>query len=307
MIKDIIINLINTLIETAGNLLANITDAISGNIEVLQGLIGFITGVFTGDWQKAWDSIKLMFSGWKTTMGSLIDGVSSVLQGLVSYVSTAVSAAFKLAVDGVTTAWDSVASWFKTNVWDKLVDIFNGVAGWFKDKFSNAWTSVKGVFADWGTFFSGLWNKISSTFTNLGTKIGDAIGKAVKAGINGVISTIENTINKAVDLINGAINLINLLPGVKVGKVSRVKLPRLAKGGIVDSATIAMVGENGKEAVVPLENNTGWIDKLAERLGANNQPSKIVLNVDGKELGWANIRSINNITKQTGELQLVLV
>ena len=92
-----------------------------------------------------------------------------------------------------------------------------------------------------------------------------------------------------------------------MSKVSRVKLPRLAKGGIVDSATIAMVGENGKEAVVPLENNTGWIDKLAERLGANNQPSKIVLNVDGKELGWANIRSINNITKQTGELQLVLV
>lgn len=306
-IFPIIINLINTLIETAGNLLADITDAIGGTLDVLQGLIGFITGVFTGDWQKAWDSIKLMFSGWKTTMGSLIDGVLSVLQGLVSYVSTAISEAFKLAVDGVTTAWDSVSSWFKTNVWDKLVDIFDGVAGWFKDKFSNAWTSVKGVFADWGTFFSGLWNKISSTFTNLGTKIGDAIGKAVKAGINGVISTIENTINKAVDLINGAINLINLIPGVKVGKVNRLKLPRLAKGGIVDSATIAMIGERGKEAIVPLENNTGWIDKLAERLGANNQPSKIVLNIDGKELGWANIRSINNITKQTGELQLVLV
>lgn len=306
-IFPIIINLINILIKTVGNLLANIADAIGGTIDVLQGLIGFITGVFTGDWQKAWDSIKLMFSGWKTTMESLIGGVLSVLQGLVSFVATQISAAFKLAVDGVKTVWGSVASWFKTNVWDKLVNIFGGVANWFKGVFSNAWHSVKGVFADWGTFFSGLWNTISSTFTNLGTKMGDAIGKAIKAGINGVISSIENTVNKAVDLINGAISLINLIPGVKVGKVSRLKLPRLAKGGIVDSATIAMIGERGKEAIVPLENNTEWIDKLAERLGANNQPSKIVLNVDGKELGWANIRSINSITKQTGELQLVLV
>ena len=69
-----------------------------------------------------------------------------------------------------------------------------------------------------------------------------------------------------------------------------------------------MIGERGKEAVVPLENNTEWMDKLADRIAQRNEtPSKIVLMLDGKELGWANIHSINDITKQTGSLPLVVV
>ena len=44
--------------------------------------------------------------------------------------------------------------------------------------------------------------------------------------------------------------------------------PALAKGGVVDSATLAMIGEAGKEAVIPLEKNTGWMDELAHKLSA---------------------------------------
>ena len=85
-------------------------------------------------------------------------------------------------------------------------------------------------------------------------------------------------------------------------------MPRLAKGGIIDSATIAMVGEQGKEAVVPLENNTEWMDKFADRLAAKMaSPTKVSLIVDSKELGWATINSINNITKQSGNLPLAVM
>ena len=50
------------------------------------------------------------------------------------------------------------------------------------------------------------------------------------------------------------------------------------------------------------------MDKLADKLNTNkNAPSKIILMLDGKELGWASIDSINNITRQTGKLQLTLV
>jgi hypothetical protein len=68
-----------------------------------------------------------------------------------------------------------------------------------------------------------------------------------------------------------------------------------------------MIGEAGKEAVIPLENNTEWMDALADRIAQRSAaPSKIVLTLDGKELGWANIHSINNITKQTGNLPLII-
>ena len=158
---------------------------------------------------------------------------------------------------------------------------------------------------DW---FKNLWNDFGNLVKQWGIKFGDLLSGAIKSAINGVISKIENTINTAIWLINGAIGLINLIPGVNVGRVSRLRLPRLAKGGIIDSATIAMVGEQGKEAVVPLENNTEWMDKLADRLAARMaSPTRVSLNVDGKELGWATINSINNITKQSGNLPLAVM
>ena len=43
-------------------------------------------------------------------------------------------------------------------------------------------------------------------------------------------------------------------------------MPALAAGGIVSTPTLAMIGEAGKEAVVPLENNSEWLDKLANKL-----------------------------------------
>jgi hypothetical protein len=45
------------------------------------------------------------------------------------------------------------------------------------------------------------------------------------------------------------------------------RIPRLARGGIVDSPTVAMIGEAGKEAVIPLE-NTSFVNTLASTLGS---------------------------------------
>jgi hypothetical protein len=62
-----------------------------------------------------------------------------------------------------------------------------------------------------------------------------------------------------------------------------VSLPRLATGGIVTSSTIANIGESGREAVLPLENNTEWMDQLSEKI--NSRPTKIVFTGDLAELG----------------------
>ena len=209
--------------------------------------------------------------------------------------------------DWIKGAVDTIKGWF-SDLWNKIKEIFSPVANFFKDVWNKAYNAVKAVFSPIVDFFGGIWDKIKNKFSKLGTSIGDAISSAVKSGINGVISLIERTINNAISLINGAIKLINLLPGVNVSYVKKLSMPRLAKGGIIDSATIAMVGEQGKEAVVPLENNTEWMDKLADRLAAKMaSPTRVSLNVDGKELGWATINSINNITKQSGNLPLAVM
>lgn len=229
--------------------------------------------------------------------------VNKIIKPIAEWVSKTVNN----IKDWIKGAVDTIKGWF-SGLWSKIKEIFSPVANFFKSIWNNAFNAVKTVFSPIVNFFSGIWGKIKDKFSSLGTNIGDAISSAVKAGINGVISLIENSINSAISLINGAIKLINLLPGVSVGYVQKLHMPRLAKGGIIDSATIAMVGEQGKEAVVPLENNTEWMDKLADRLAARMaSPTRVSLNVDGKELGWATINSINNITKQTGNLPLAVI
>ncbi|NMA73637.1 MAG: hypothetical protein GX963_05630, partial [Bacteroidales bacterium] len=136
------------------------------------------------------------------------------------------------------------------------------VVSFFKNVFGSAWEAIKNIFNNFGSFFSGLWNTIKDTFSALGTKIGDAMSGAVKAGINGLLGMIEGVVNTFIRMINGAINMINLIPGVNIGKLDELRIPRLAKGGIVTRATIAEIGEDGREAVIPLEKNLGWMKNL---------------------------------------------
>lgn len=119
-------------------------------------------------------------------------------------------------------------------------------------------------------FFIGMWEKIKS----IGSSVAESIGNVFTSTIN----TVKGIINGVISLINGAIGAINKISvkipnwvpdfGGKTIGFNLKKIPKLAEGAIIDKPTLAMVGEAGREAVMPLENNTAWIDKLADKLGS---------------------------------------
>jgi phage-related protein len=187
----------------------------------------------------------------------------------------------------------------------KIVD---DVVGKVRIILANLGTNIRNIFAGIGNFIGTTFNNIISTFTNIGKTVGDAISGSVKGAINRVLSTAAKMINGFISAINIAVGVINAIPGVNIKTLAKLEVPKLAKGGIVSSATLAQIGERGREAVLPLENNTEWMDVLADKIASRNgAPSKIVLQLDGKELGWANIATINQITEQTGKLQLRVI
>ena len=263
---------------------------------------------------RAWDWIK---SVWETAANWINEKVVQPIVNFFTGLWTKITEIFGVVkdwfVEKFSGAWEGIKSVFSVFTdyfkmqWENVKAIFSVVKDVLTGNFSEAWEGIKGIFNNFTSFFSGLWNKIKNTFSALGAKIGDAIGGSVKAGINKVIGWTENTINKAIGLINGAIKLINKIPGVSVGRLNKLSLPRLAKGGIVDSATIAMIGEAGREAVVPLENNLGWMDKLAtmlnDRMGGN---APIVLQVDGKTFAEISCDSLNKLARQRGSLPLII-
>lgn len=204
--------------------------------------------------------------------------------GLVIVAIAALVAAFVVLwkkCEGFRNFWKNLWNGIKniaSKAWISIKGFFASVPGFFREKFNGAYTAIKNVFNKLPTFFSNLWGKIKSTFSTLGTKIGNAISGAVKTAINGVVSLIENRINTAIGLINGAIGMINKLPKVHVGKISKLHLPRMAEGGVVTRATNAIIGEDGAEAVVPLKRNTEWIDRVAEAVVNKAGGAGVVVN-----------------------------
>lgn len=150
--------------------------------------------------------------------------------------------------------------------------------------------------------------------------IGGFVGDVFKGIINGFIGVVNFCISGIEKLIQGFIIPLNALIGgwnMTIGLVAgeidpiKVSIPRvsyLAKGGVVNSATLAVVGEAGKEAVMPLENNTGWISLLADKLTSrmptrssdDNYNGDLTLMIDGSVIGKVALNQLRKMQRQGG-------
>lgn len=255
-------------------------------IVLIISLIAALVSAFIYLWNNCEGFRQFFINMWN----AIKKAVMTVVNAIVDF--------FKAAWEAIKAVWSAVTSFF-SGIWNGIKNIFAGVKNFFVNVFTGAWNGIKNVFSKVGTFFGNLWNTIKDKFSAIGTAIADAISGAVKSGINGVISFIEKIINGAISLINGAIKLINLIPGVDIGLIKKVSLPRLAKGGIVDSPTIAEIGEDGREAVIPLEKNTGWMRELARQITdyqANNMGMA----------GGATLAKLDAIYERLDRMQIVL-
>lgn len=283
-----VIPVLSPIFETIGNLFMDvfgvISDILNGVWQVLGGLIDFIVGVFTGDWEKAWNGIESIFSGIWTMIKGILEGIwnaiKDIIKGAIDYVKNYIN----MVMSGIKSIWENIWNGIKSfasNIWNGIKGIFSGVGSWFSNIFQQAYNGITRVFSNIGNFFSGIWQRIKNTFSNLGTSIGNAISNAVKSGINGVISLIERTINRAISSINGGIDLINLIPGVSVRKIGSLNLPRLAQGGYVKANTpqLAMIGDNRHqgEVVAPEDKLMSLYKKANQEMGLGNNEKVIEL------------------------------
>lgn len=232
--------------------------ALSGAFSLLASPIGLIIAAiaalvigFTILWKKSAAFRNFFIKMWQGIKKVL----SVIIKGIVTY--------FKTAWLIIKTVWTAPVRFFR-HVWSKIKGVFSKVGSFFREKFTAAWSAVKGAFSRVGSFFAGVWKTIKDKFTGIGSAIGDAISDAVKTGINGIIGTAERVINKAIGFINKAIGIINKIPKVDIPKIKEVSFPRLAQGGVLARGQVGFLEGSGAEAVVPLERNKEWINKVAD-------------------------------------------
>lgn len=254
-------------------------------IEALPDILVALTEALPEILQAVWDAIVMIFENLPAWFGQIFDGAVEIIKAIFGALGDWFASIwdticeifapvgewfgniFSSAWSGIKSAWSSVSNFF-SGIWTGIKNVFSSVGTWFKDIFNKAWTGIKNVFSNVKSFFTGIWDTIKNAFSSIGTKISDAISGAVKSGINGLLGSAEKIINGFLRMINGAIGLINEIPGVSISKVDLVSFTRLAKGGVVNKATPAIFGEDGAEAVVPLEKNTEWIQRVAREFMA---------------------------------------
>lgn len=130
-------------------------------------------------------------------------------------------------------------------------DIFGKTIEFLKAAFNLWWATVKTVL----TNIIGAFSTAFQTIRQIAGSVFDGLAGAFKGAINAVLAGIEGGLNFAIGALNAALDGIDKAAGpwVNFGEIPKVKLPRLAEGGIVTSPTIAMIGEGpGPEAVIPL-------------------------------------------------------
>jgi len=153
---------------------------------------------------------------------------------------------------GIESLKEKIINFF-SNFCTNLKDIFTNIPKWFGNKFYEAKNAIIEKFSPIGKFFTNLFSNIKDIFSNIGTAISNAVSGAFRKAINGVLSFAANTINGFIRSINGAIGLINKIPGVNISRINTLHVPMLAKGGIIDSPTLAMVGEAGRKICAVLK------------------------------------------------------
>ncbi|MTV79064.1 hypothetical protein GM546_03730 [Streptococcus pneumoniae] len=278
-------------------------------VNIFSGIGEWFSGVFQG----AWDAIVNIFTPIGSWFGQRWADVTSALANIGAWFTDI----FQKAWTGLTNIFSKLGLWFGER-WADVTSVLANVSSWFGNMFTSAYNAVKNAFSSIGGFFSGVWSTVQSIFVNAGQKVGSAVGGAFKSAVNAVLGTIENVVNGFIGMINGVLGVVRNLPGLGwVGSVSTVSLPRLARGGIVDSPTIAMIGEAGKEAIVPLE-NTGFIQTLGRVVssavvnamagispqGGFSSDGDIVIQIAGHEFGRVAIQEINKEHERAGQTLL---
>jgi len=296
---------------------------------------------------QCWEWIKEKWNGageWFNK--TVVEPVKSFFSELWSNIKLKSSEAW----EGIKGVWYAVGTWFNNTVITPVSTFFAGLRDSIKNALSTAWTWVQDVWKGAGNWFkqigedmfNGMWDGLKSVWEKItgwinetvdwlkkkltiwkndtdemsGSSGGGSSGGSTSGLGSGVGSDYHNNKQSDISANKDEITAISKTKDVDMDTAWAMwkanSIPKLARGGIVDQPTLAMIGERGKEAVVPLE-NTSFIDKLASALanvlmmalntGNTQQSSSIsdaIVNIDGTELARILIPKVDNELRRMG-------
>ena len=284
-ILPIVIELVNKvvpilmkIIEAILPVIISLLDILTPILEALMPILEPILELLMVLLEPLFQILEIILPPLTTLLQFLANIISTVVKPIIEWVASFLSGtltgeldgirnlignvggAFKSVWEGIKSVWSGAGNFFG-GIWNGIKNAFSNVTDWFKNVFSNAWQAVKNVFSTGGKIFDGIKDGIVTAFK--------AVVNAIIKGINKVIALPFNAINGILGKIKG-ISIVGIKPFDWIKLFSVPQIPLLRKGGVLKKGQTGFLEGDGDEAVVPLEQNTGWINKIADKLYALN-------------------------------------
>lgn len=225
--ESVLVPLINWIIANLLPVVAEIIDVVGtvaikvikslikiiGDVaDTLSGIIDFLVGVFTGDWELAWQGIKEIADGAWSFIKDVVSGaweiIKTVTKGALNIIKSIISTVWNAIKALTSTIWNAIKKTL-SGLWNSLKSTASTVFNAIKTKVASVWDSVKNktsqVWESVTTFVSDKVEAIKNAITNKFNAARDA----VRSAFEGIVNFIKAPINQAISIVNNAVGMIN--------------------------------------------------------------------------------------------------
>ena len=321
-IKEVVGNMVDKVKEKFEEMKKAISEKVEAIKTAVKEKFDAVKTTISEKVEAAKNAVKEKFEAIKTAVKEKTDAVKNTVSEKFTAIKEVMSEKISAAKEVVSEKFSAI----KEAVSEKVSAVKEVVSEKFsaiKEAVSEKVSTVKEVVSEkFSTIASTMKDKMSQARENVSNAL-----NSIKDKFSNIIDKAKSIVKSGLDKIKGFFNFKWELPKLKLphfkisGKFSLdpPSIPKFsvnwyAKGGIFDKPTLfpyggnlGGLGEAGAEAIVPLEKNTQWLDRIAERLASKQGSTPIILQVDGKTFAQTAIGTINQLTRQTGTLGLNII
>lgn len=212
------------ILEYGRKTFQNLRQVVGGALKIISGVFKVFSSLLRGDWRGAWNGIK-----------KILSGALDIILAIAKQALNSLKFVFRVA-------WSAIKG-IVGGVWDGIKSLVRNGADWMVSQIKALPGRIRGLVSSFRDTGKALIGALVDGLKNAGGVVSGIAGK--------VWDAVKGMLNSAIDKINAALEFTIKIPGPDI-HVNPVNIPHLAKGGIVNRPTLALIGEDGPEAVVPL-------------------------------------------------------
>jgi hypothetical protein len=308
---------VNTNLDGARENIQRFTKEATALATQLKNSFNGVGSKISSEFNMASSSISATLSQIRSIVDSTTSNIRSSIASAFSNISSIISSNMSQCSNIIRNAFDSMSNTVRNSL-DRINQTASSTLRNMVSTYNLAAININNITSILGSNMANGFNSIANTSNNAFSRVSNNITSNMNQAYINVANCISN-IKSLFDNFNATLRVKvphfymegNFNLGTK--EVPRVGVNYFAKGGVVDRATLGIFGEAGKEAIMPLENNTGWItdlaQKVSDRMPQGNSDNgfgdgDLTLIIDGSVIGKVALKQLRKMQRQ-GNITLI--